>query len=159
MELAKTYCYRIGISSCRKHQQSYRLKWDEQKHIDLKIQFISQKQAKRWLNNGTSSCNTIAWKKTFHVPDIWNLAGLMSCLPAQTDDRCRYCCGGKTTDATVVPTQSKKRWWSHVIPIGMKQKGETTANADNSNWTAQYQDGSSFLITVLCLTNNNNLSN
>ena len=32
------------------------------------------------LNNGNSSCNNIAWKKTFHVPGIWNIAGLQYIL-------------------------------------------------------------------------------
>jgi len=36
---------------------------------------------------------------------------------AQTDDRYCFCCGNKTTVATGVPTQSKKRLRAHVIPL------------------------------------------
>ena len=55
------------------------VQWHEEKHIDLKIQFTGQKKQAMndpRLNNETSRCNNIAWKKTFHVPGIWNIAGL-----------------------------------------------------------------------------------
>jgi len=41
----------------------------------------------------------------------------------------------------------------------MKWRGDTTANADDSKLTKQYQDGSAFLITELCQTNNKTLHN
>ena len=74
------------------------------------------------MNKGTVTWTTeplkyYSIKKIFHVPNIINLAGLLRCLPAQTDDRYCSCCGNKTTAATGVPTQSKKRLRAHVIPL------------------------------------------
>jgi len=71
------------------------------------------KASKPWLNNVISSCITITWKMT-----LWNLVGLLSCLPAQADDSHCCWCSGKTTAAAAaaVPTQSKKRWWSSCYP-------------------------------------------
>ena len=71
-EFAEKYqqCYWKGPMTWRKaHWPKNSIHWPEKQAMNDPR-----------LNNGTSSCNNIAWKKTFHVPGIWNIAGLQYIL-------------------------------------------------------------------------------